>query len=92
LEGIIQMTDEALTMTVPEAGRKYLKLGRNASYQAASVGQIPTIRVGRLLRVPRAAMDQLMAMAASEATNRTVDAVPKALEALFKDARPKPAA
>jgi hypothetical protein len=45
-------------MTVPEAGEKYYGLGRDASYAAAQRGDIPTIRVGRLLRVPIAAMDR----------------------------------
>ena len=43
---------EAKTLTVPEAGRVYFDLGRNASYVAARRGEIPTIRIGRLLRVP----------------------------------------
>jgi excisionase family DNA binding protein len=47
-----------LTMTVPEAGEKYYGLSRDASYAAAQRGDIPTIRVGRLLRVPVAAMDR----------------------------------
>ena len=36
----------------PEAGRVYFSLGRNASYEAARRGDIPTIKIGRLLRVP----------------------------------------
>ena len=43
---------EPKTMTVPQAGRTYYDLGRNASYEAARRGEIPTIKVGRLLRVP----------------------------------------
>ena len=35
-------------MTVPEAGRK-LELSRNAAYEAAARGEIPTIRIGKLL-------------------------------------------
>ena len=50
--------DKPLTMTVPEAGKKYFDLSRDASYAAAQRGDIPTIRVGRLLRVPIAAMDR----------------------------------
>ncbi len=46
------------TMSVPEAGDIYYELGRNASYEAARRGDIPTIRVGRLLRVPVAAMER----------------------------------
>lgn len=46
------------SISVPYAGRVYLGLGRNASYRAAKNGDIPTIRVGRLLRVPIAAMER----------------------------------
>jgi hypothetical protein len=50
-------------MTVPEAGKKYYDLSRDASYAAAQRGDIPTIRVGRLLRVPVAAMDRKLEQA-----------------------------
>ena len=46
------------TLTVPEAGRRYFNLGRNASYSAARRGDIPTIRIGRLLWVPVVALEQ----------------------------------
>ncbi len=46
------------TMSVPEAGKVYFDLSKNASYEAARRGDIPTIRVGRLLRVPVVAMEQ----------------------------------
>jgi hypothetical protein len=44
--------DQPKTMTVPEAGRVYFSLGRNASYEAVRRGDIPVIKIGRLLRVP----------------------------------------
>jgi hypothetical protein len=47
-----------LTMSVPEAGKKYFGLSRNGSYDAADRGEIPTIKVGRLLRVPVRAMER----------------------------------
>jgi hypothetical protein len=47
---------ESLTTTVSKAGKYYLNLTPAASYRAAARGDIPTIKVGRLLRVPRAAM------------------------------------
>jgi excisionase family DNA binding protein len=50
--------EERKTITVPEAGREYFGLGRNASYEAARRGEIPTIRIGRLLRVPVIALDR----------------------------------
>ncbi len=46
------------TMSVPEAGRLYFDLGRDASYQAAKRGDIPYIQVGRKKRVPIAAMEK----------------------------------
>ena len=39
-------------LSVPEAGAM-LGLGRNASYEAARRGDIPTIRIGKLIRVPK---------------------------------------
>jgi hypothetical protein len=55
------MDDEAqLTITVPEAGKRYFGLSRDASYAAAQRGDIPTIRIGRLLRVPVRAMERLL--------------------------------
>jgi hypothetical protein len=49
---------QAKTLTVPEAGRRYYSLSRNASYEAARRGDIPVIRIGRLLRVPVGAMER----------------------------------
>ena len=48
------------TMSVPEAGRQYFGLGRNASYDAAKRGQLPTIKIGRILRVPIVALDRML--------------------------------
>ena len=50
---------EPLTYDVVEAGR-LLGLGRNASYEAAKTGQIPTIRIGRRLLVPKAALERML--------------------------------
>jgi len=52
------MDEPPKTLTVPEAGRRYFDLGRNASYAAARRGDIPTIRIGRLLRVPVVQMER----------------------------------
>ncbi len=46
------------TISVPEAGKIYYNLSKNGSYEAARRGEIPTIRVGRLLRVPVAVMER----------------------------------
>lgn len=50
--------DDLKTLSVPVAGRRYYNLSRNASYEAARRGDIPTIRVGRLLRVPVRRMER----------------------------------
>jgi hypothetical protein len=52
------------TLTVPEAGRVYFGLSRNSSYEAARRGDIPTIRIGRLLRVPVVALERKLEEAA----------------------------
>jgi hypothetical protein len=52
------MNTTAQTLSVPEAGRDYYGLGRNAAYNAAKRGDIPTIKIGKLLRVPIRALEQ----------------------------------
>ena len=51
------MTTTPLTLTIPEAGKTYFGLCRNAAYAAAKRGDIPTIRIGKLLRVPIRALE-----------------------------------
>jgi hypothetical protein len=41
-----------LTLSVPEAGSLIYGIGRDAAYAAANRGDIPTLTVGRSLRVP----------------------------------------
>lgn len=48
-----------LTISVPEAGG-YLGLSRNSAYDAAKRGDIPTIRLGRVIRVPVAGLLELV--------------------------------
>ena len=48
------------TISVPEAGRRYFGIGKVSAYLAAKNGLIPTIRVGRLLRVPVRLMEKKM--------------------------------
>jgi hypothetical protein len=56
---------KAKTLSVPQAGRLYFDLSSNASYRAAQRGDLITIKVGRLLRVPVAAMDRKLEQATS---------------------------
>ena len=46
-------------LTIPEAAR-VLRLGRNTAYELARVGQIPTIRLGRRLLVPKVRLRKLL--------------------------------
>jgi excisionase family DNA binding protein len=55
-----KMEIEPLTMPVwPDAGRM-LGLGRNATYEAISRGEIPVIRFGRRIVVPKKALERLL--------------------------------
>ena len=47
------------TLTIEEAARR-LGIGRNQCYQAAHRGDIPVIRIGERLLVPRAALDRML--------------------------------
>src|SRR5262249_53802677 len=60
-----QQARDCLTISVPEAGKQYFGLSRNGSYEAATRGEIPTIRIGRKLRVPIAAMERMLDQAQS---------------------------
>jgi excisionase family DNA binding protein len=50
---------ERLTYTVVAAAR-LLGICRNTAYQLVASNQIPTIRLGRRLLVPKAALDRLL--------------------------------
>jgi excisionase family DNA binding protein len=47
------------TISVEEAGKR-LGISRNTAYEAARKGQIPTLRIGRLLLVPEAAFERML--------------------------------
>ena len=51
---------ERKTYKVEEAG-KLLGIGRNQAYDAAKRGDFPTIRIGKRLLVPKAALDRMLA-------------------------------
>jgi hypothetical protein len=54
------MGEEPKTLSVVEAGRQYFDIGRTLSYEAARSGQIPTIRIGKKLRVPVVALEKML--------------------------------
>jgi excisionase family DNA binding protein len=55
------------TIDVPEAARQ-LGLSRNAAYEAVKRGEIPAVRIGRRLFVPRHAIDHLLAQASAKSS------------------------
>ena len=50
--------------TVPEVA-KMLGINRNLGYEMARTGQIPTIKLGRRLVCPKAAIDRLLSEGSS---------------------------
>ena len=60
-------TDDLLVYDVPEAGA-LLGLTRNGSYDAAKRGDIPTIRIGGLIKVPKAAFHRMIEHPAAKAS------------------------
>jgi hypothetical protein len=48
------------TLSVPAAGKEYFNLSPASSYAAAARGQLPTIRIGRALRVPVVALERML--------------------------------
>jgi hypothetical protein len=56
----MRSTEEAKTLSVPEAGRRYFGLGRNASYEAARRGEIPTIKIGGKIRAPVVLLERML--------------------------------
>ena len=50
--------------TITIGGRRYFNLSRGGSYEAAKRGEIPTIRIGRLIRVPVRALERMLDKAA----------------------------
>jgi excisionase family DNA binding protein len=65
---------ECLTVSVEEAGRT-LGCSRNTAYEAVHRGEIPVIRIGKLLRVPKAALERLLSGADWRSTSEAAGAL-----------------
>jgi hypothetical protein len=60
------MTDtNCKTISVPEAGRIYFGMKPHASYRMAKKGLMPTIRLGRKIRVSIPALEKLLEAAST---------------------------
>ncbi len=53
------MEDKRLTLSVEETA-KLLGIGRNLCYDRVKTGEIPVIKIGRRLLVPRRALEKLL--------------------------------
>lgn len=58
---------DAQTLKVGEAA-KILRLSRTAAYNAIKRGDIPSLRIGKLLFVPKPALDAMLLNAGKPAT------------------------
>ena len=56
-------------LTVDE-GRKLLRVSRNSMYAAIARNEVPHLRIGRRLLIPRVALERLLAEANGRASNR----------------------
>jgi len=67
------LTDRPV-LTVEETAQ-LLKISRGSAYQACQAGEIPTIRIGRRLLVPRAQLEAMLSgRAQAELVERSGDA------------------
>lgn len=54
------ITDERRFLTVLELSQ-YLRVSRRKAYELVANGEVPSIRVGNALRIPRAELDRRLA-------------------------------
>ncbi len=64
---MINITEETLTLSVPATARM-LGISRGSCYQAIATGEIPNIRIGKRVLVPRAALLTMLSTAGSRLT------------------------
>jgi hypothetical protein len=67
--GKVPQAEDQPWMPVEEAGAA-LGLGRSSSYEAARRGDLPTLRIGRRLVVPTAALRRLLQLDVSAPASR----------------------
>jgi excisionase family DNA binding protein len=61
--GVAVPTEQRLVYTVEEAAQ-LLGISRSFAYEAAQRGEIPSMRIGRRILVPKAALERFLASAA----------------------------
>lgn len=60
---MIECQENRLTLTVAQAASA-LGISRGAAYEAVKTGELPTLRIGRRVLVPRAALMRMLDAAA----------------------------
>jgi excisionase family DNA binding protein len=63
--GVMKMNTERLTITVEEVAI-LLGLSRNSAYQGIATGEIPHIKVGKRILIPRIAFEKMLGSADSK--------------------------
>ena len=74
MAGATDLSTLPVTLTVEETAAVF-RIGRSAAYAAIRSGEIPAIRVGRTLRVPRHVVEALLAAAGSPSNETANSAV-----------------
>jgi excisionase family DNA binding protein len=64
----VRLTDTADVLTVEQAA-EVLHVSRGTAYEAVRAGQIPSVRVGRCIRIPRHALEQMLSPRGMTPTN-----------------------
>jgi excisionase family DNA binding protein len=82
----VRLSDRAEVLTIEEAA-EVLRIGRSAAYEAARRGELPAVRIGRTVRVPRRALEALLGAQEDESPGRQS----RALEATAGQGRDAPA-
>lgn len=68
--GVVGTDVEPLTYTIDEVARA-LGIKRNSAYQAARVGELPVIKIGRRMLVPKAAFKRMLEGASEKSTPKS---------------------
>lgn len=71
------MNDEVVLLTVPEAA-KMLRISRNLAYELVARGEIPAIRLGRVIRVPRGLLEEWLKSESAISGHRDLDRATRA--------------
>ncbi len=58
------MNDDTLLLTVPETAR-LLRISRNLAYELVARGELPAVRLGRVIRIPRSELDDWLEKSAA---------------------------